>query len=120
MSLEKHVKIIFENIKIENNIDFFQLWKETFQKILIQNAKEFPIRQIDFDNKKDKSRHDQMVVYVDTMLELNKELQKAITEHETNQLQRQINATDKKIDKLVYKLYDLTPEEIKIVEESIK
>jgi|TARA_Y100000031_G_scaffold9390_1_gene10292 hypothetical protein len=33
MSLEKHVKIIFENIKIENNIDFFQLWKETFQKI---------------------------------------------------------------------------------------
>jgi hypothetical protein len=94
--------------------------KATFQKILIQNAKEFPIRQIDFDNKKDKSRHDQMVVYVDTMLELNKELQKAKTEHETNQLQRQINATDKKIDKLVYKLYDLTPEEIKIVEESIK
>ena len=76
--------------------------------------------QIDFDNKKDKSPHNQMVVYVDTMLELNKELQKAKTEHETNQLQQQIKSTDKKIEKLVYKLYDLTPEEIKIVEESIK
>ena len=33
MSLEKHTKIIFKNIKIEKNIDFFQLWEETFQKI---------------------------------------------------------------------------------------
>ena len=31
----------------------------------------FPIPQIDFDNEKDKSHHDQMVAYVDTMLELN-------------------------------------------------
>ena len=33
MSLEKHIKIIFQNIKIENDIVFFQLWEETFQKI---------------------------------------------------------------------------------------
>lgn len=33
-------------------------------------------------------------------------------------LQRQIEATDKQIDKLVYELYGLTEEEIKIVEES--
>ena len=31
MSLEKHIKIIFENIKLENNIDFFKLWKETYK-----------------------------------------------------------------------------------------
>ncbi|MEZ4812097.1 MAG: hypothetical protein R2883_01160 [Caldisericia bacterium] len=33
---------------------------------------------------------------------------------------RQIEKTDKKIDMLVYDLYDLTPEEIKIVEDSMK
>ena len=33
-------------------------------------------------------------------------------------LQRQIDATDKQIDKLVYKLYGLTEEEIKIIEGS--
>ncbi len=32
-------------------------------------------------------------------------------------LQRQIDATDAQIDKLVYELYELTPDEIKIVEE---
>ncbi len=39
---------------------------------------------------------------------------------EINKLQQQINQTDKEIDQLVYKLYGLTEEEIKIVEESIK
>ena len=33
-------------------------------------------------------------------------------------LQRQITATDKQIDKLVYDLYGLTEEEIAIVEEA--
>jgi hypothetical protein len=34
--------------------------------------------------------------------------------------QRQIDATDAQIDKLVYELYELTPEEIKIVEGAAK
>jgi len=33
-------------------------------------------------------------------------------------LQRQIYARDKQIDKLVYELYGLTEEEIKVVEEN--
>ncbi|MDM8561452.1 TaqI-like C-terminal specificity domain-containing protein [Candidatus Parabeggiatoa sp. HSG14] len=36
------------------------------------------------------------------------------------ELQTQINQTDKEIDKMVYKLYELTPEEIEIVENSVK
>jgi len=52
------------------------------------------------------------------MLELNKQLQKTKTDHEKTLLQRQIDATDKQIDKLVYELYDLTPEEIAIVERA--
>ncbi len=79
-----------------------------------------PIYQIDFDNKKDVSRHGQMVAYVDTMLELNKKLPKLKTEHEKTVIQRQIDATDRKIDKLVYELYDLTEEEVKIVEGVVK
>ena len=35
---------------------------------------------------------------------------------EVQALQNQINITDKEIDQMVYKLYDLTEEEIKIVE----
>ena len=40
--------------------------------------------------------------------------------HEKSLIQRQTDATDKQIDKLVYELYDLTEEEIKIVEEATK
>jgi len=38
---------------------------------------------------------------------------------EKDMLKRQIEAIDIKIDQLVYKLYDLTDEEIKIVETAI-
>jgi mRNA-degrading endonuclease toxin of MazEF toxin-antitoxin module len=50
------------------------------------------------------------------MLNLNKKLNNAKLPQEKNLLQRQIETTDKQIDQLVYKLYKLTDEEIKIVE----
>jgi type I restriction-modification system DNA methylase subunit len=59
-----------------------------------------------------------LVNVVDQMLELHKQLAATKTSHEQNIIQRQIDATDKQIDQLVYELYELTDEEIKIVEES--
>ena len=51
------------------------------------------------------------------MLSLNKKRSEARISYEQTLLQRQIKAIDKQIDKLVYELYGLTEEEIKIVEE---
>ncbi|MCK5644481.1 MAG: restriction endonuclease subunit M, partial [Gammaproteobacteria bacterium] len=79
---------------------------------------QLPIRTINLSDPTDKSRHDRMVELVEAMLQLNKDLPKAKTPDEKNMLQRQITATDDQIDRLVYELYDLTEEEIKIVEES--
>ena len=42
------------------------------------------------------------------------------TDHEKSFIQRRIDATDKQIDRLVYELYGLTKEEIRIVEEGTK
>ena len=64
----------------------------------------------------DIARHDRMVSLVTQMLDLNKKLQEARLEQEKTMLSRQIEATDASIDKLVYELYGLTEEEIKIVE----
>ena len=50
------------------------------------------------------------------MLKLHKDLPKAKTPHEQESLQRQIAATDKAIDALVYELCGLTEDEIRIVE----
>ena len=76
----------------------------------------FPIPDTDFTNSQDKARHDRMVSLVDQMLLLNKQLQTAKTDHEKTSLQRQIDVTDKQIDLLVYLLYRLTEDEIRIVE----
>jgi hypothetical protein len=85
-----------------------------------QYIEQLPIRTINFSDPTDKARHDQMVGLVDRMLSLNKQLLTAKTAHEKTILQRQIDATDRQIDRLVYELYGLTDEEIKIIEEQTK
>ncbi len=59
-----------------------------------------------------------MVDLVEHMLDLHKRLNDAKNPHDKETLQRQIAATDQQIDRLVYELYELTEEEIKIVEEA--
>jgi hypothetical protein len=49
------------------------------------------------------------------MLELNTELPKAKTPNEKTRIERLLASTDSEIDKLVYGLYGLTEEEIKVV-----
>ncbi|SPD71807.1 conserved hypothetical protein [uncultured Desulfobacterium sp.] len=75
-----------------------------------------PIRTIDRNDPSDVARHDQMVSLVDHMLGLNKRLAESKVPQTTEMLRRQIESTDMQIDQLVYKLYDLTEDEIKIVE----
>jgi hypothetical protein len=81
-----------------------------------QFIEQLPIRAIDFSDPSDKARHDKMVSLVERMLDLHKRLSAAKTPDDKTRLQRQIDATDKEIDQLVYKLYGLTEEEIGIVE----
>lgn len=52
------------------------------------------------------------------MLDLHKKVQTAKTPDEKTRLERQISATDREIDRLLYELYGLTDGEIKIVEGS--
>jgi hypothetical protein len=77
-----------------------------------------PIRRIDFDNPTDKKMHDDLVVLVDKMLELNRRLAPIRNTdcNEKNELVREIKRTDEEIDNFVYDLYGLTEEERKIVE----
>ena len=56
-----------------------------------------------------------MVGLVETMLKLHRDLPKAKTPHEREIMKRQVAATDRQIDALVYGLYGLTEDEIRIV-----
>jgi type I restriction-modification system DNA methylase subunit len=76
----------------------------------------FPIRTIDFSIASEKAQHDKMVSLVDQMLASQKELQAAKTEQDKALFSQQGEILDRKIDRLVYELYGLTEEEIKVVE----
>lgn len=77
---------------------------------------ELPIRTIDFTDPADVARHDRMVGLVERMLDLHKKLAAAAIPADRSLYERQIEATDRQIDALVYELYGLTAEEVAIVE----
>ncbi len=77
---------------------------------------QLPIRTVDFTNPADAARHDRMVSLVQRMLDLHKKLAAEGAPHVKTVLQRQIEATDRQIDALVYELYGLTAAEIAVVE----
>ena len=87
-----------------------------YYKFSAPYLKSLPIRRLDFTNAVDKAAHDRMVNLVNTMLQLHPRLVGAKSAHDRDLIQRQIDATDQQIDALVYQLYGLTAEEIKIVE----
>lgn len=89
-----------------------QATKDDFPQITIKDILALPFPSFSKENV----LHDCMVQLVEQMLTLNKQLPEAKTSHEHTLIQRQIDATDRQIDKLVYELYGLTPEEIAIVE----
>ena len=85
-------------------------------RLIYQYMEKVPIRVIDSANVADQARHDRMVQLVEHMLALHKRLAAANAPHDKTVLQAQIDATDRQIDRLVYDLYGLTEEEIRIVE----
>ena len=89
-----------------------------FYKYETRFIKNIPIRTINFNKPEDVTKHDKMVLLVEQMIQLNKNMTNTKIPNNKKMIQRQIDATDKQIDSLVYKLYGLTDEEIKIVENN--
>ncbi len=82
-----------------------------------KGIRQLPIRKIRVEIKADKKLYNNLVALVNVMLVLNKKIQTA-KGNERDQIQKQIEKTDREIDNIVYKLYNLTEEEIKAVESA--
>jgi len=61
--------------------------------------------------------NDSLCELAEAMISLSARLSSAKTGHERTLVERQIEATDRQIDRLVYDLYGLTDAEIALVEE---
>jgi hypothetical protein len=75
-----------------------------------------PIPILDLSKKADKAKHDNLISLVDKMLELKKKEAAEPNQQLKTMISRQIDSVDKAIDTAVYQLYNLTDDEIKVVE----
>lgn len=90
--------------------------RTTFPKIKGSYLEELPIRKINFNCDEEIILSDKIIYAVDQMLDAKKQISKAKTESDKEYLEKKCSAIDRQIDQLVYELYGLTEEEIKIVE----
>ncbi len=95
---------------------YLDLSKNLFQKILIQNCKKFPIKIINEKNKEEKTLHDEIIKLVEQLLKVNEEIREQKLETKRNQTQSKIDYCESRINEIVYQLYGLIEDEIKIVE----
>jgi len=96
---------ILDNIRGEKNID-----------INPDYLKQIPIPKINFTINVEKTKHDALVLLVNKMLELKQKEANEVGDHQKTQIARQIGATEKQIDTAIYQLYNLTDDEIKVIE----
>ena len=93
----------------------FTDYRDVFPIVKSGHLEQLPIHTIDFSNSPEKKLHDDLVSLVDVMLDLNKKNQTS-KGSKKEQIQRQIEETNKEIDEIVYKLYGITEKERKIIE----
>ena len=93
-------------------------YRTTFQTIHVQSGElgSLPLPSIDFANKQQRAQHDRMVQLVEAMLKTQEQRASAKSERDQSFYADKCAALDHQIDQLVYELYDLTPEEIALVE----
>jgi len=94
-----------------------KLQRKVFPQFKVKELRFFPVHPINFSNIGEKNIHVEIVELVDVMLNLHKKVQQAKGK-EKEQIQRQIEKTDREIDELIYKLYGITKKEKNIIEKN--
>ncbi|MCY4539705.1 MAG: N-6 DNA methylase [Chloroflexi bacterium] len=92
-----------------------KLVSRSFPRLSVGDLRKLPIRTIDFDNPADVAMHDKMVELVDEMLDRHKQLP-SLKGEGRKIAERLIKTVDEEIDALVYRLYGLSDDEVRIVE----
>ena len=88
--------------------------RKVFPKIVIKDLRKFPFR-INVDKSIEKG----IINLINHIIETKKRFHSARMERDKELYERQIKVVDTQIDRLVYDLYGLTEEEIRMVEESL-
>ena len=83
-----------------------------------QFLERLPIYPINFRDRRDRDRYDQIEDLAKRMQTLHKQISSIKNPHDMDTLQRQIDGAQRQINEIVYLLYGLSDKEIQIVEEA--
>ena len=75
-----------------------------------------PFKRIDFENSKSRLIHDTIETLVEQLIHTKKELGDAVLDKKIDYLDKKCLSLTRQIDNVIYELYGLTDDEIKIVE----
>ena len=98
----------------------FADYKTSFPQVTVFSLAQVPTRHIDLTDPSDKKKRDKLVALVGSMLSLQEQLTETNSIAQKGILERQIEATDDQIDHLVYELFELTDQEIAIIEDAMQ
>ncbi len=126
---EQSLYFLYNN-KTNNSLKYFaalfnsNLFQFIYINKLVTNKDSTPqLKKVDLDKfpiyifKSDElEKHNQIVNFVDQLLILHESLSSVKLQSQSDQLQNRIDYCEQRINQLVYELYELTEEEIKIVE----
>ncbi len=90
--------------------------RAAFPKINTNTMESFPVPDL---NEVKKTTFNEIIKSVEILIQLTGEVKNEKLQNKIEQFKQRIEHTEEKIDQLVYQLYDLTPQEIKVVEESV-
>lgn len=129
---EQSLYFIFNN-RISNSLKYFSslinsnLFQFVYINKLVTNKDstpqlkkvdldKFPVYVCDLKNQDEKNKHEEIIKNVNLLLQLNEEIKETKLQSRIEQIQTRIDHCEEKINQIVYQLYGLTTEEIKIVE----
>lgn len=88
-------------------------FKSSFPQVTIFSLNSIPIKE-----NPEKSLYKMIIQHVESLLKLYEEIKTEKLQTKTQQIKQRIEHAEDKINQLVYELYELTPEEIEIIEDS--
>lgn len=83
--------------------------RKIFPKVVVKDLGQFPI-------PKAFVKHNRIIALVESIEGLHKQLVASESARNTGVVERQISATNREIDQIVYQLYELTAQEIEVIE----
>lgn len=99
-------------------VTFLKSSKRVFSEIQARQIAQLPIPAIDWKDVTQAQKHDKLVRLVDEITRLRVPEKNARPSGKLRNLSSRIQEVDREIDELVYKLYGVTRQERKIIEET--